>query len=175
MNPGREGWESIVRTHTPSAIDAAWRLLGHVANTEDVVQEALLDAFRLHAVQPVARWGALLRKLATRRAIDRLRERRRAPLVPLGAFEVIAPESERPESVAAERELAERLRWAVAELSDREASVFSLRYFGEMANGKIARALGNSTDAVGVALHKARSRLEELLGPRASLSRRPRS
>jgi DNA-directed RNA polymerase specialized sigma24 family protein len=67
------------------------------------------------------------------------------------------------------------LQWAVAELSDREASVFSLRYFGEMANGEIARTLGNSTDAVGVALHKARRRLDELLGPRASLSRRPRS
>jgi RNA polymerase sigma-70 factor (ECF subfamily) len=175
MNFGREDWESIVRTHTPLAFDAAWRLLGHAADTEDVVQEALLDAFRLHARQPVDNWGALVRHLATRRAIDRLRKRRTATLVPLGTFDVTAPESEQPESVAAERELADRLRWAIAELSDREASVFSLRYFGEMANSEIARTLGISTDAVGVALHKARKRLKELLGLRASASRRPRS
>ena len=77
--------------------------------------------------------------------------------------------------MAVERELADRLRWAIAELSDREASVFSLRYFGEMANSEIARTLGISTDAVGVALHKARTRLKELLGLQASASRRPRS
>jgi RNA polymerase sigma-70 factor (ECF subfamily) len=175
MDSGREDWESIVRTHTPLAFDAAWRLLGHAADTEDVVQEALLDAFRLHAEQPVDNWGALVRHLATRRAIDRLRKRRRATLVPLGTFEVTAPESDQPESVAAERELADRLRWAIAELSDREASVFSLRYFGEMANSEIARTLGMSTDAVGVALHKARKRLMELLGLQATASRRARS
>ena len=175
MNPGGEDWESIVRTHTPLAFDVAWRLLGHAADTEDVVQEVLLDAFRLRSRQPVGQWGALVRNLATRRAIDRLRKRRTATLVSLETFEVIAPESEQPEFVAAERELAERLRWAIAELSDREASVFSLHYFGEMANGEIARTLRISADAVGVALHKARKRLKELLGLQTRASRRPRS
>jgi RNA polymerase sigma-70 factor (ECF subfamily) len=155
------------------AFRTAWRLLGHAADTEDVVQEALMDAFRLHVGQTVQNWGALLRQLATRRAIDRLRKRRAAVLVPLGNLEVTAPESQQPESVAAERELAERLRWAIAELPDREASVFSLRYFGEMANDEIAQALGISTDAVGVALHKARKRLKELLGLEVSAARRP--
>jgi len=65
--------------------------------------------------------------------------------------------------VALQRELADRLRWAVAELPDREAGVFSLHYFGEMTNSDIAETLGISTDAVGVALHKARKRLKELL------------
>jgi len=66
--------------------------------------------------------------------------------------------------VAVERELANRLRWAVAELPDREASVFSLHYFGEMANGEIAETMGITADAAGVALHKARKKLKELLG-----------
>jgi RNA polymerase sigma-70 factor (ECF subfamily) len=175
MHSGREDWESIVRTHTPLAFDAAWRLLGHAADTEDAVQEALLDAFRLHCSQKVDNWGALVRHLATRRAIDRLRKRRKAAPMPLGTFEVPAPESEQPESVAAERELADRLRRAIAELSEREASVFSLRYFGEMPNSEIARTLEISTDAVGVALYKARNRLKELLGLQATALRRARS
>jgi RNA polymerase sigma-70 factor, ECF subfamily len=175
MNSGREDWESIVRTHAPLAFDIAWQLLGHAADTEDAVQDALLDAFRLRALEPVDNWGALVRHLATRRAIDRLRKRRTASLLPLETFDVPAPESEQPESVAAERELADRLRWAIAELSDREASVFSLRYFGETANSEIALILGISTDAVGVALHKARNRLKELLGLQARASRSPRS
>jgi RNA polymerase sigma-70 factor (ECF subfamily) len=169
MDSGREDWESIVRTHAPVAFDAGWRLLGHAADTEDVVQEALLDAFRMHAAEPVNNWGALLRHLATRRAIDRLRKRRAAAVVPLATFEATAPESEQPESVAAEQELADRLRLAIAELPDRQASVFSLYYFGEMANSEIARTLAISTDAVAVALHKARKRLKELLGLQATV------
>jgi RNA polymerase sigma-70 factor (ECF subfamily) len=175
MDGEREDWESIVRIHTPLAFDVVWRLLGHADDTEDVVQEALLDAFRLRAGQPVDNWGALVRQLATRRAIDRLRKRRTAALPSLETFDVAAPESEQPESVAVERELADRLRWAIAELSDREASVFSLRYFGELRNDEIARTLGISTGAVGVALHKARNRLKELLSLSESAARRPTS
>jgi RNA polymerase sigma-70 factor (ECF subfamily) len=176
MESGLPDWEVIVRTHAPMAFDTAWRLLGHAADTEDAVQEALLDAFQLHGRQPVSNWGGLLRHLATRRAIDRLRKQRRA--VPLALKPLIvepaSPESEQPESAAIERELAERLRLAVAELPDREGSVFSLRYFGEMANSDIAETLGISTDAVGVALHKARKRLKETLGLQEVTPRRSR-
>src|SRR5262245_23268551 len=74
--PPLTDWESIVRIHSPMAFATAWRLLGHTADAEDVVQESLLDAFRLHESTAVANWGGLLRQLATRRAIDRLRQRR---------------------------------------------------------------------------------------------------
>lgn len=152
-------WELIVREHGRMAFDTAWRILGHVDDTEDAVQEALVDALRLHRRQPVANWGGLLRHLATRRALDRLRRRKR--LQPLDDRHTSSDAA--PEEVATARELASRLRAAVAELPDREASVFSLRHFGEMSNTEIAEVLGISTDAVGVALHKARARLKRLL------------
>ena len=170
-------WESIVRTHGAMAFDTAWRLLGHAADTEDAVQEALLEAFRLHGRQPVRNWGGLLRHLATRRAIDRLRQRRTVlPLRPeMPMSEPASPASEQPESIAAERELADRLRLAIAKLPEREASVFALRYLGEMDNSQIAETLGISVDAVGVALHKARNRLKQLLGLQNVTARRSRS
>ena len=155
-----ESWPSIVRTHGPMAFDTAWRLLGHVADAEDVVQESLLEAFRLHGRQTVNNWGGLLRQLATRRAIDRLRKRRQMETL---SQELTIPQSDQPEPAAIERELASRLRLAIAELPDREASVFSLRYFGELNNSEIAQLLEISTDAVGVALHKARAKLKRLL------------
>ncbi|MHC4402067.1 MAG: RNA polymerase sigma factor [Planctomycetota bacterium] len=153
-------WESIVREHGPMAFDAAWRVLGHVADTEDAVQDALLGAFRLNQRGAVTNWGGLLRHLATRRAVDRLRKRKRvkplteAPPSPCGL---------QPAGAAIERELAERLRAALAGLAAREASVFSLRYFEEMSNTEIAATLQISTDAVGVALHKARAKLKKVL------------
>jgi RNA polymerase sigma-70 factor (ECF subfamily) len=142
------------------AFAAAWRVLGHAPDTEDAVQEALLDAFRLQRSQHVASWGALLRRLATCRALDLLRRRRRTE--PLDAA-VAAPAAGEPPTVAVARELAQRLRAALLELAPREAEVFALRYFGELTNEEIAAELNLTPGAVGVALHKARSRLRELL------------
>jgi RNA polymerase sigma-70 factor (ECF subfamily) len=149
------------------AFDTAWRILGHVADTEDVVQDALLAAVCVHQKQAVANWGGLLRQLATQRAIDRLRVRTKswretspADSTPLS--------SEEPEPAAIARELAVRLRHAVGELPDREGTVFSLRYFGEMSNEEISRTLEISPDAVGVALHKARQKLKQRLAETAS-------
>ena len=154
-------WEGIVRTHGPMAFDTAWRLLGNVADAEEVVQDSLLDAFRLHSKRGVANWGGLLRHLATLRAIDRLRTRR---IVQPLACEPASAETDQPVAAAMERELADGLRRAIAELPDREANVFSLRYFGEMTNGEIAASLGISAESVGVSLHRARTKLKETLG-----------
>ena len=153
-------WESIVWEHGQMAFAAAWRVLGHAGDAEDAVQEALLDAFHLHRSQHVASWGALLRRLATCRALDLLRKRRPAePLSPQAA----GPAAAEPPAVAVASELAQRLREALLELAPREAEVFSLRYFGELTNEEIAEELKMTTGAVGVALHKARVRLKELL------------
>ena len=142
------------------AFAAAWRVLGHAGDAEDAVQEALLDAFHLHRSQNVASWGALLRRLATCRALDVLRKRR--PTEPLSA-QAAGPRASEPPAVAVASELAQRLREALLQLAPREAEVFSLRYFGELTNEEIAAELKMTTGAVGVALHKARVRLKELL------------
>jgi RNA polymerase sigma-70 factor (ECF subfamily) len=60
-------------------------------------------------------------------------------------------------------ELAQRLRLAVAQLPDREATVFCLRYFDELSYQRIADTLNINLGAVATALHKARAKLETLL------------
>ena len=160
MENGPNDWETIVREHGPIAYATAWRILGNETDTEDAVQDALLDALRLHRDERIKNWGALLRRLATCRALDALRKRRVA--IPFDADPPASPAGQ-PEAVAVGAELATRLRQALAQLPDREAEVFSLRYFGDLANSDIAAALAMNTGAVAVALHKARSRLETLL------------
>jgi RNA polymerase sigma-70 factor (ECF subfamily) len=177
MASGSPDWQSIVRTHGPMAFETAWRLLGNMADTEDAVQEALMGAFRLQERRLVANWGGLLRHLAARRAIDKLRKRRWTVPLSDGPYQVEppSPASQQPELLAIERELAEALRAAVADLPDRQSSVFSLFYFGEMDNNAIAETLKISTDAVAVALHKARQRLKARLDLRKPVSRRAES
>lgn len=140
--------------------ETSWRLLGNRADVEECVQEALLDAFRMHSRQVVDNWGGLLRLLVTRRSIDCLRRRRHAKEISPEAY---ARHGDEPEQRAVERELAARLRAAVSRLPDQQASVFALQCFGEMSRSEVAGVLGITENAVGVALHKARTQLNTML------------
>src|SRR5687768_17469557 len=155
------------------AFDTAWRLLGHAADAEDAFQDAMLDAVQLQSRQPVENWGGLLRRLVTRRAIDRLRSRHTRATADI---KPTAVNTDPPDANLIERELAARLRAAIADLPDREATVFSLRHFAELTNPDIAAALDITPDAVAVALHKARAKLKAALGltdpaPRTGVAR----
>src|SRR5271166_5513482 len=57
-------WERVVHDYGPMVFGTAWRILGHTADTEDVVQEVFLEACRLRAKQDVRSWGGLLHRLA---------------------------------------------------------------------------------------------------------------
>ena len=153
-------WDRIVREHGPIVFATAWRILGHAADAEDVVQEVFLQAYQVQQEEMVRCWEALLRRLAACRALDRLRQRRGT--VPLDGLALSAP-GDNPEAVAIERELAGRLRDALARLPPREATVFCLRYFDDLSYEQIARTLHIQVGAVATALHKARVRLETIL------------
>jgi RNA polymerase sigma-70 factor (ECF subfamily) len=153
-------WDRIVRDHGPLVFGTAWRILGHVADTEDVVQEVFLQAYKLRAVQPIRHWAAWLRRLAACRALDRLRQRK--AVVSLDGLGLTCS-ADGPEATAIGRELAERLREAVSQLPEREATVFCLRYFDDLSYQRIAETLDITPGAVATALHKARVKLEVLL------------
>lgn len=153
-------WDRIVRDYAPLVFATAWRILGHAADTEDVVQEVFLQVHQLQRTHAVRHWPALLRRLAACRALDRLRQRKNT--VSLNGL-ALASDDEGPEATAVEHELAERLRAAVAQLPEREAAVFCMRYFDDLSYQDIAGMLHIRVGAVASALHKARLKLETLL------------
>lgn len=163
-------WEQLVREHGTMVFRTAWRIVGNAADAEDITQEVFLEAHRVRARQVVKNWGGLLRRMSTCRALDRLRERKNVL-----ALERSHPVEDRsdPAEAAIERELSERLRVAVTQLPRREAEVFCLRFFEGLTNEQIASALQIAPGAVGVALHKARTKLEALLGVDAAEERAP--
>ena len=153
-------WDRIVREQGPLVYRTAWRILGHAADTEDVVQEVFLQAHQFVKTRAVRHWSGLLRRLAACRALDRLRQRRST--LSLDGLD-LPSNGEAPDEAAVSRELADRLRQAIAELPPREAEVFCLRYFDDLSYQEIAESLSISSGAVAMALHKARAKLETLL------------
>ena len=125
-----------------------------------MVQEVFLEAHRVQQTTSVRHWAGLLRRLAAYRALDRLRQRK--PTASLNGLD-LACSNGAPEAEAIGRELAERLRQAVAQLPEREAAVFCLRYFDDLSYDQIANHLDISRGAAATALHKARAKLQDLL------------
>jgi RNA polymerase sigma-70 factor (ECF subfamily) len=153
-------WNGLVGEHSPALYGIAWHILGHAQDAEDVVQEVFGEAHRQSNGAGVVCWPALLRRMATCRALDTLRRRRIT--MPLDGTQPAAAKED-PEAIAAGRELEARLRIALAELAPREAEVFCLRYFEDLSYRQIAETLGISPTAASTALYQARLRLGKLL------------
>ncbi len=153
-------FNALVCQHGKMVFGVAWRILGHVEDAEDVVQEVFAEAHRQSDGASVLCWPAMLRRMAACRALDTLRRRRITK--PLDHARLAAAGSD-PPAIAVGHELEARLRAALAELAPREAEVFCLRYFEDLSYREISEALGISPTATSTALSQARSRLEALL------------
>jgi RNA polymerase sigma-70 factor, ECF subfamily len=140
----------------------AYRVLGRVADAEDVVQEAWLrwaDARPSEVVEP----RAFLVRVTTRLAIDRIRriQARRESYVgpwlpePILTGPDIADEVEQAESVSM------ALLLVLETLSPLERAVFVLREAFAFSYGEIADAIGRSEAAVRQLARRARDHVRE--------------
>jgi RNA polymerase sigma-70 factor (ECF subfamily) len=117
-------------------------------------------------VETVDNWSGLLKRLATARALDRLRQRRREVSRYTSMPEGFHPleKAAGPSQVAEAAELIEHLRIALAGLKPRQAEVFCLACLEGLDYHKIAEQVGLTEDHVGVLLTRAKSSLRKRLG-----------
>jgi RNA polymerase sigma-70 factor (ECF subfamily) len=157
-------WQAILNQEGPVVWRTAYRLLGDTAEADECFQETFLAALQLSRRQPVQSWRALLQRVATTRAVDRLRQRcrRRAREAPADWEHLRGPGA--PPSQAAEyEELSQQLRAALARIPPKQAEVFCLHCLDEWSYQEIARHLAMPVDTVGVLLSRARKRLRQML------------
>jgi RNA polymerase sigma-70 factor (ECF subfamily) len=154
-------WEQFVETHAEAILSAALRVLARQADADDVAQDVFMEIFRTGNHCDLHGKPALIRTMATRRALDRLR--RRKPQTSLIGTEASSRDFE-PGEYAIADELETRLRASLAGLPPREAETFCLFYYEGCSLPEIAAALHVSLGAVTKALCKARGKLSKALG-----------
>lgn len=158
-------WQAIVGEYGSLVWQTAYRLLGNRTDAADCFQETFLAALDVSRRQDVRNLPGLLVRLATTRAIDRLRQRSRQDRRETGAYdcEPVAEDAGPPDAVQ-RQEITGQLREAIAQLPSQEARIFCLRYLNDMSYRQIARELDIGINVVGVSLHRARARLRKALG-----------
>ena len=166
-------WPAISRDHGPLVWRTAYRLLSSSADAADCYQETFLSALDVSRRQEVRNWPGLLQRLATARALDILRRRRSRPDQASQSdetdWERVQSNVPDPSQHAQDVELMESLRAALTKLPPQQGEAFCLRELSGLSYEEIAEETGMSVDGVGVTLHRAKSRLRELLaGARAA-------
>ena len=156
---------ALTARHAPRVFALARRMLGEVAEAEDVTQETML---RLWKIAPDwqadrAALSTWLYRVASNLCIDRLRRGRT-----LGGDAVpdLADETPGPERRLQARDRATALTQALAALPDRQRLAIVLRHFEDRPNPEIAAILDASVEAVESLLARARRDLAARLAPR---------
>jgi RNA polymerase sigma factor (sigma-70 family) len=140
------------------AFKIAYRMLGSVAEAEDVVQEALL---RLSDRPPLRSEEAFLTTVTTRLSIDVLRSARVRRETYVGEWlpePLVADEA--PQLAEDADEISLAMLVLLERLAPEERAVFVLREAFGMSTAEVAAALGRSEAAVRQMTHRAREHVQ---------------
>lgn len=153
---------------TPRVYGLALRLLGNVAEAEDVTQEAMLRLWRMAPDwQPgAAQISTWLYRVALNLSRDLQRRHRRQRSVALDA----APEPADPAASAAdrlqERARADALQAALMQLPERQRQAVVLRHLEDLSNPQIAEIMEIGVEAVESLTARGKRALAQALAER---------
>ncbi len=138
----------------------------------DITQEAFVRAYlALPKWEPKASWYTWLYRIVRNLCIDYHRARKRRRTESLDEPESPIPEPytvdilSDPEQMTWEDELADIIRGAVGELSDRQKDVFLLHHYGGLQVKEVAQVLDIAEGTAKIHLFRAVAKLREILGP----------
>ncbi|HEX9162913.1 MAG TPA: sigma-70 family RNA polymerase sigma factor [Thermoanaerobaculia bacterium] len=170
-----EAFETLVRLYMARLLRVARRFLKNEEDARDAVQDAFISAFRsIQNFEAGAKLSTWLHRIVVNSSLMKLRSKRRRPeedideLLPRFKADGHQVEDSVNWDLSAQEmvEQAERreiVRRAINQLPDTYRVVLLMRDIEEMSTEETAVALGITTAAVKVRLHRARQALRTLL------------
>lgn len=164
----------IMRSHYERTFRLVYAITHNEADARDICQEVWLAVWKqLGTFRGDARFTTWLHPIATRRALDHLRKRRRwfDRFLPFSTGDESAPVAPEPvtDDDAGKRledaDTVTRVRAAIATLPPKHRAVLALRELENLSYEEIAHAVGVPVGTVMSRLHTARRLLAEKLKP----------
>ena len=158
----REAFEMIIRTHSRTLFAIAYAILQNREEAEDVVQDALVKAWKTRwRVRDPEKFPAWLATIARHRARDIFRKRRTVPLSATTNEVIEASSAAEPSGP----ELDQQLHSELAALPELHRAALTLRYFEEMDYRSIENILGLSNGALRGILGRSLASMRKQLRP----------
>lgn len=160
----RGAFARLVERHRAGVARLLRAMFANLADVEDLVQESFLRAYLdLDRLRDPGRFGVWVRSIAVNLARMELRAGR-VTLVSLEALEAgVTGPRRAPESQAERRELARRIRAAVAALPPAERAAIEQVYLHELSHRAAAEELDTTAGSIKVRVHRGRRRLQQSL------------
>ncbi|HEX5176995.1 MAG TPA: sigma-70 family RNA polymerase sigma factor [Chthoniobacteraceae bacterium] len=155
----------IIRTQSRALFAIAYGILQNREEAEDVVQDALVKAWKTRwRVRDPEKLPAWLGTITRHRARDVAR-RRRTVRCSEEADEPVDPQFDEGARLSKEKEINEQVHAALATLPELHRTALTLRYFEAMDYAAIERALGLSNGALRGILGRAMGTMRKRLRP----------
>jgi RNA polymerase sigma-70 factor (ECF subfamily) len=176
LNGESECFHELVRPYERAIFLAALSLVRNEADAEDIVQEAVLNAFkRLHSFRQEAKFSTWLIQITLNEAKMKLRKDRRHLYESLDEGQCsedgdyvpkdLADWREIPSEALEQKELREALIKALNSLPEKYRTVFVLRDVQKLSIAETAQVLGISEASVKTRLSRARLKMRDALVP----------
>lgn len=145
----------------------AYGVLRHREDALDVVQEVFIKLYQsIKNFKGRSNFYTYLYRMAMNTAIDHSRKAKRAQFLSIdeeGGFQPSDEAQNRPDHIAARKELEERVKWAMEKLPADQKAVLLFREAEGLSYQEIAETMGCSMGTVMSRLHYGRKKLQDLL------------
>ncbi|HLJ59574.1 MAG TPA: sigma-70 family RNA polymerase sigma factor [bacterium] len=168
-------FEELLHRHLRSIHRVAYRLAGNADDAEDLVQEALVEAFRaFDRYQPGTYFDRWVYRIMTRTHIDRVRRRGRRPETSLDApvgpsgdalVTLIGDTRDDPQQLTEVADLDGPIQAALDRLPEEFKTAVVLADVEGLSYDEIAAAVGCPVGTVRSRLHRGREMLRHALRP----------
>jgi len=172
-----DAYRVLVERHSRGVFRLAFRMTGNQSDSEDVVQETFLRAYKqLHRWEARSSFSTWLYRIAANYSLDLMRRRKRHAEVGLeegrGSNEegndvvhALPSPAPGPDRLLASGNVQQCIAKTLDELSQQERTAFVLRHFEGQSIEEISAALGLSANAAKHSIFRAVQKLRRALEP----------
>jgi RNA polymerase sigma-70 factor (ECF subfamily) len=169
----RKAQYEIYRLYSKTMLNVAMRIVNHLAEAEDVLQDAFLDAFqKINDFKQTATFGAWLKQIVVNRALNQLRQRKvqfsdiedikyKTEHQSDGYSEVLIDEQS-PDEEDIQLDI-QKVKWGIEQLPDGYRTVLSLYLLEGYDHEEIAQILGLAESSTRTQYIRAKKKLLDII------------
>ena len=155
-------FEALMRQHERLVLGTALRLLGNLADAQDVSQEVFLKLYRnrgkISGEAPLSAW---LYRVTVNACYDA--RRRRRPETPMENAGPLTASGGDPHEAVAETERRKAIELSLRRLPEKERAAIVLRDLEGLPTAEVARVLGSSEATVRSQISTARVKMKDFV------------